>query len=73
MGFFDGLGETFAMQAMIEASKNKKGKPDPWAAAGMAAGFGLDPSQFATLGAMLGARGAFDADEDEDEDWDEDE
>ena len=29
MGFFDDLGETFAIQAMIEASKNKKGKPDP--------------------------------------------
>ena len=68
MGFFDDFGETFAMQAMIEASKNKKGKPDPWAAAGMAAGFGMDPSQFATLGAMLGAQGAFDEDEDEDED-----
>ena len=71
MGFFDDLGDTFAMQAMIEASKNKKGKPDPWAAAGMAAGFGLDPSQFATLGAMLGAQGAFDEDEDDDEDDDE--
>ena len=72
MGFLDDLGETFAMQAMIEASKNKKGKPDPWAAAGMAAGFGLDPSQFATLGAMLGAQGAFDEDEDEDAEDDED-
>ena len=73
MGFFDDLGDTFAMQAMIEASKNKKGKPDPWAAAGMAAGFGLDPSQFATLGAMLGAQGAFDEDEDEDDGENDDE
>ena len=34
----------------------------------LAAGFGLDPSQFATLGAMLGAQGAFDEDEEDDDD-----
>ena len=67
MGFFDDLGQTLAMQAMIEASKNKKGKPDPWAAAGMAAGFGMDPSQMAELGAMLGAQGAFDEENEEEE------
>lgn len=73
MGFLDDLGKNLSFQAMIEASKDKNGKPDPWKAAGMAAGMGLDPSQIADLGAMLGAQGAFDEDDDPEGDQDDDE
>lgn len=71
MGFLDDLGQGLSYQAMIEASRNRKGKPDPWKVAGMAAGFGLDPSQLADLGALLGAQGAFDDDDDDYDDDDE--
>ena len=64
MGFFDDLRKNAAYQGMIEASKDKNGKPDKWKVAGMAAGMGLKPSQLADLGAMLGAQGGFDDDKD---------
>ena len=73
MGFLDDLGKSLSFQAMIEASKDKNGKPDPWKVAGMAAGMGLDPSQLAGLGAMLGAQGGFDEDADPDNAQDDDE
>ena len=66
MGFFDDLGKSITYQGMIEASKDKNGKPDKWKVAGMAAGMGLNSSQLATLGAMLGAQGGFDDDKDKD-------
>ena len=64
MGFFDDLSKRVAYQGMIEASKDKTGKPDKWKVAGMAVGMGLNPSQLADLGAMLGTQGGFDADKD---------
>ena len=65
MGFFDDLGSALSMQGMIETGKDDKGKPDPWAVGGMAAGMGMDPSQLATLGALIGAQGGFDKKKDE--------
>ena len=73
MGFLDDLGNSLSFQAMIEASKDKSGKPDPWKVAGMAAGMGLDPSQLAGLGAMLGAQGVFDKNNDPDDEPDDEE
>lgn len=64
-GFLEGLLKTAGMYAAVQASKNSKGKPDPYKAAGMVAGLGytsLDDT--AQLGAMLGAEGAFDDDND---------
>ena len=66
MGFFDDLGKSMTYQAMIKASKDKNGKPDRWKVAGMAAGMGLNSSQLANLGAMLGAQGGFDDKDDKD-------
>lgn len=64
MGFYDDLSNSVAYQGMIEASKDKNGKPDKWKVAGMAVGMGLNSSQLADLGAMLGAQGGFDDDKD---------
>lgn len=64
MGFFDDLENHMTLLAAVEASKDEKGKPDPYKAAGIAAGMGyfsLDDA--ALLGAMLGSQGAFDDDE----------
>ena len=61
MGFFDDLEKHMMLLAAVEASKDEKGKPDPYKAAGIAAGMGhfsLDDA--ALLGAMLGSQGAFD-------------
>lgn len=61
MGFFDELAKNAALWAAVEASKDKNGKPDPYKAAGMAAGMGnFSLSDRARLGAMLGSQGAFD-------------
>ena len=63
MGFFDDLAKNVALWAAVEASKDKNGKPDPYKAAGMAAGMGnFSLSDRARLGAMLGSQGAFDKD-----------
>lgn len=63
MGFFDDLAKNAALWAAVEASKDKNGKPDPYKAAGMAAGMGnFSLSDRARLGAMLGSQGAFDKD-----------
>lgn len=62
-GFFEGLIKDIALGAAVEASKDKKGKPDPYKAAGMAAGMGnFSFEDQMRLGAMLGAQGAFDDD-----------
>ena len=64
-GFFEGLIKDIALAAAVEASKDKKGKPDPYKAAGMAAGMGnFSFDDQMRLGAMLGAQGAFDDDKD---------
>ena len=64
-GFLEGLIKTAGMYAAVQASKNSKGKPDPYKAAGMAAGMGFTSlSDTAKIGAMLGAEGAFDDDDD---------
>lgn len=66
MGFFDSLLKNIALQCCIEASKDENGKPDPYKAAGMAAGLGHDSfDDFAKLGGMLGSQGAFDDDNDD--------
>ncbi len=59
MGFWDDLERFQAFQAIIEASKNENGRPDPWKAAAMAAAEGYSPSQVDELGVYLGAQGAY--------------
>lgn len=60
-GFLDILAEALCMSAMIEASKDENGKPDPYKAAGAAYGMGLlNSSNIGAFGAMLGEKGAFD-------------
>lgn len=64
MGFFDNLIKNIALQGCVEASRDENGKPDPYKAAGMAAGLGhYSLDDCARLGGMLGAQGAFDDDE----------
>ena len=64
MGFLDDLMKSAALQGCIEASKDENGKPDPYKAAGMAAGMGhFSAKDQAMLGAMLGSQGAFDDDD----------
>ncbi len=61
MGFLDQMAKAAALGMAVEMSKNKKGKPDPYKAAGIAAGMGYTAlSDRASLGAMLGSEGAFD-------------
>ena len=62
-GFFEGLLHDATLFAAVQASKDDKGKPDPYKAAGMAAGMGYTSlDDLSRLGAMLGAEGAFDDD-----------
>ena len=61
MGFLDQMAKAAALGMAGEMSKNKKGKPGPYKAAGIAAGMGYTAlSDRASLGAMLGSEGAFD-------------
>ena len=61
MGFLDQMAKIAALGMAAEMSKDKKGKPDPYKAAGIAAGMGYTAlSDRASLGAMLGSEGAFD-------------
>lgn len=79
-GFFEGLLKDMTSKAIIEASRDRKGRIDPYKAAGIAYGSGFIDSFEDQLrfGGMLGAHGAFDdkhtscprtayCDEDEDE------
>ena len=60
MGFFESLINNMVLQGCVEASKDENGTPDPYKAAGMAAGMGnLSMDEQAVLGAMLGSQGAF--------------
>ncbi len=71
MGLLDDLMKDLELWGAVQASRNKKGKPDPYKAAGIAAGMGnfsLDDQ--ARLGAMLGSQGAFDDDDDSASDFD---
>ena len=64
-GFVEGLIKDIALVAIVEASKDNKGKPDPYKAAGLAAGFGHTSLEDTIhLGAMLGSQGAFDTNND---------
>ncbi len=73
MGFWDDLAKDLSLWAAVEASKDENGKPDPYKAAGMAAGMGnFSLSDQATLGAMLGSQGAFDDDDTSSDDFDDD-
>ncbi len=62
MGFLEDLIKHFVKIAAVEASKDAKGKPDPYKAAGIYAGLHGDMSldDMASLGSLLGAQGAFD-------------
>ena len=64
MGFFDDLIRDIEFMGAVEMSKNSKGKPDPYKAAGIAYGMreNLSWGDTALLGAMLGSQGAFDDD-----------
>lgn len=65
MGFLDGLAKSAALWGAVQASKDENGKPDPYKAAGIAAGMGnFSLSDRARLGAMLGSQGAFDSTDD---------
>lgn len=61
MGFLEDMAKNAALWSAVQASKDASGKPDPYKAAGMAAGMGrFSMSDRARLGAMLGSEGAFD-------------
>lgn len=62
MGFLDSLAKSAALWGAVQASKDENGKPDPYKAAGIAAGMGnFSLGDRARLGAMLGSQGAFDS------------
>ena len=64
MGFLDSLAKSAALWGAVQASKDENGKPDPYKAAGIAAGTGnFSPRDRARLGAMLKSQGAFDSDD----------
>lgn len=65
-GFFEGLLKDIEMIGAIEASRNSKGKADPYKAAGLYYGLNGDVSldDAARLGTFLGGDGAFSDDED---------
>lgn len=66
MGFFDDLAKNAALWGAVQASKDENGKPDPYKAAGIAAGMGnFSFSDRLRLGAMLGSQGAFDTNADD--------
>jgi len=63
MGFLEDLAKNLALWGAVQASKDANGKPDPYKAAGIAAGMGnFSAGDRARLGAMLGSEGAFDDD-----------
>ena len=63
MGFFEDLMKDLELWGAVQASKDKNGKPDPYKAAGIAAGMGnFSWSDQAMLAGMLGSQGAFDDD-----------
>lgn len=63
-GFFDSLMKDINMWGAVQASKDSKGKIDPYKAAGMAWGSGKIKSfeDIMRLGAVLGSQDAFDED-----------
>lgn len=66
-GIFDNLAKNAALWGAVEASKDENGKPDPYKAAGIAAGMGnFSFSDRLRLGAMLGSQGVFDTNTDDD-------
>ena len=63
MGFFEDLMKGLELWGAVQASKDKNGKPDPYKAAGIAAGMGnFSWSDQAMLAGILGSQGAFDDD-----------
>lgn len=63
MGFFEDLIKDLELWGAVQASKDKNGKPDPYKAAGIAAGMGnFSWSDQAMLAGMLGSQGAFNDD-----------
>ena len=71
MGFFEDLIKDLELWGAVQASKDKNGKPDPYKAAGIAAGMGnFSWSDQAMLAGMLGSQGAFDDDDIPNHDYD---
>lgn len=59
----DFFGDMIKLWGAVQASKGSDGKPDPYKAAGIAAGLGhTSLDDIGMLGAMLGSEGAFDDD-----------
>ena len=59
-GFFDDLIKDLETMSIIEASRGRDGKIDPYAAAGMAFGLGrTSNADIERLGTMIGAQGGF--------------
>lgn len=72
MGFLEDLAKNVALWGVVQASKDANGKPDPYKAAGIAAGMGnFSAGDRVRLGAMLGSEGAFDGDFDTEEEYEE--
>lgn len=69
-GFLDSFSDSFVKWSVSEYSKSttKNGKPDPYVAAGIAAGMGRfnTTEDRLKLAAILGSQGAFDDDDDDD-------
>ena len=61
-GFFEILLKSAVTYAVVQASKDINGKPDPYKAAGMLFGAkgDLTNSDLVELGTILGAEGTFD-------------
>lgn len=63
MGFLDNLAKNAALWGAVQASKDENGKPDPYKAAGIAAGTGhFSAKDRARLGAMIASHRAFNND-----------
>ena len=62
-GFIESLLESLSLWAAVQDSKNSRGKPDPYKAAGIAFGMkgDLSTADILELGGYLGAEGAFDS------------
>ena len=66
MGLLDDLEKAAMFHAMVQASKDHRGKPSAAGVTGMALGMGMDLSagDAVILGSMLLSEGAFDPDDD---------
>ncbi len=62
MGLIEDILNDLFLYGIVQSSKDSNGDPDPFKAAGIAAGLGHDSmDDWATLGTILGGEGAFDS------------